>query len=279
MKLIIDSGGTSTDWCLVDSAGVVERFQTSGLSPVYQSPEEMERVLLSESAIHVPIGKIRSIHFYGAGFFEEQQCMEWRLRLSRLFGADEVEVKSDLWAAARSLCGKNAGIACIIGTGSNSCLYDGTHIVQNISPLGFILGDEGSGAVLGKRILSDVLKNQLPNAVSEQILTSLALSKEEIIDRVYRQPYPNRFLASVARIVVDLQNELSIERIVREEFNRFLVRNVLQYQTASLPIHFTGSVAFVLQRILKEEVKHLGLHVGSITQSPLDGLVKYHINV
>ena len=161
-------------------------------------------------------------------------------------------------AAARGLCGHEAGIACILGTGSNSCFYNGEEIVNNISPLGFILGDEGSGAVLGKLLVGDVLKNQLPPTIKEAFLKQFDLTAPEIIDRVYRQPFP------------------AIRSLVLNSFIAFLRRNVMQYDYKQYPVHFIGSVAHCYKEILQEAAQTTGIQIGKILQSPMEGLIQYH---
>ena len=179
-------------------------------------------------------------------------------------------------AAARGLCGHEAGIVCILGTGSNSCFYNGKEIVNNVSPLGFILGDEGSGAVLGKLLVGDILKNQLSPAVKEAFLKQFDLTAPEIIDRVYRQPFPNRFLASLSPFIAQHLEEPGIRRLVLNSFIAFLRRNVMQYDYAQYPAHFIGSVAYCYREILQEAAQETGVNIGKILQSPMEGLIRYH---
>ena len=179
-------------------------------------------------------------------------------------------------AAARGLCGYEAGIACILGTGSNSCFYNGEEIVNNISPLGFILGDEGSGAVLGKLLVGDILKNQLPPAIKEAFLKQFDLTAPEIIDRVYRQPFPNRFLASLSPFIAQHLEEPGIRQLVLDSFIAFFRRNVMQYDYTQYPAHFIGSVAHCYKEILQEAAQETGIRIGKILQSPMEGLIQYH---
>lgn len=179
-------------------------------------------------------------------------------------------------AAARSLCGHEPGIACILGTGSNSCFYDGQDIINNVSPLGFILGDEGSGAVLGKLLIGDILKNQLSAALKEEFLKQLGLTAPEIIDRVYRQPFPNRFLASLSPFLAQHIEEPDIHKLVLSSFIAFLRRNVTQYDYQQYPVHFIGSVAYCYREILEEALQQTGIRQGKILQSPMEGLIQYH---
>lgn len=179
-------------------------------------------------------------------------------------------------AAARSLCGHEPGIACILGTGSNSCFYDGQDIINNVSPLGFILGDEGSGAVLGKLLIGDILKNQLSAALKEEFLKQLGLTAPEIIDRVYRQPFPNRFLASLSPFLAQHIEEPAIHALVLGSFKAFLQRNVMQYDYKTYPAHFIGSVAHCYESLLQEASQASGVQIGRIFKSPMEGLIQYH---
>jgi Predicted N-acetylglucosamine kinase len=179
-------------------------------------------------------------------------------------------------AAARSLCGNNAGIVCILGTGSNSCYYNGNEIVKNVSPLGFILGDEGSGAYMGKLLVSDILKNQMPQHVINEFLEKYKLSSAEIIDKVYRKPFPNRFLAGFTPFIVEKVNDPCIYNLVYSSFKAFIQRNVMQYEYKHYKVNFIGSIAFHFKDILLKVAKEMGITVGIIAKSPIDGLVDYH---
>ena len=188
----------------------------------------------------------------------------------------EVEVSTDMLAAARGLCGHQAGIACIMGTGSNSCYYDGEKIVQNVSPLGFILGDEGSGACLGKLLVGDLLKNQLGAELKEEFLSQYNLTPADIIDRVYRKPFPNRFLASLSPFLAQHIDNPGIRNLVLGSFKAFLKRNVMQYDYNNTPVHFIGSVAFYYQEVLSQAAYETGICLGTILKSPMEGLIAYH---
>ena len=179
-------------------------------------------------------------------------------------------------AAARGLCGHEPGIACIMGTGSNSCYYDGKHIGANVSPLGFILGDEGSGACLGKLLVGDILKNQMTPELKEKFLKQFNLEPADIIDRVYRKPFPNRFLASLSPFLAQNLNEPCVRTLVLNSFKAFLKRNVMQYDYQHSKVHFIGSVAFHYKEVLAEAAQEMGIQIGTILQSPMEGLISYH---
>lgn len=188
-----------------------------------------------------------------------------------------MEVNTDMLAAARGLCGHDSGIACIMGTGSNSCYYDGKSIVTNVSPLGFILGDEGSGSCLGKLLVGDILKNQMTPELKEKFLKQFDLTPADIIDRVYRKPFPNRFLASLSPFLAQNLGEPCVRALVLNSFKAFLKRNVMQYEDYQhQKVHFIGSVAFYYKEVLAEAAKEMGIQLGAIIKSPMEGLIKYH---
>lgn len=278
MILIADSGSTKTDWCLVENGENILRFQTRGTNPFFQTEEEILEEIETGLLPGLKGVEPSSVHFYGAGcaFPEKNEII--RRAVSRHLPVP-VEVGSDLLAAARALCGDCPGIACILGTGSNSCQYDGKEIVKNVSPLGFILGDEGSGAVLGKLLIGDVLKDQLPPALKELFLSQYGLTPALIMDRVYRQPFPNRFLAGFSPFILEHLDEPAVWELVTRSFLAFFTRNVKQYDYFDLPVHLAGSVAWHYQTVLKEIAFDLGIRLGTIIQSPMEGLIRYHSGI
>lgn len=276
MILIADSGSTKTDWCIVLNDTLIKRIETKGINPFFQSEEEIRQALTASLLPQLPEGIFNSVHFYGAGCTLEKAPVLRRAIADSLPVVGNIKAHSDMLAAARGLCGHDAGIACIIGTGSNSCFYDGKEIVSNISPLGFILGDEGSGAVLGKLLVGDVLKNQLPPAIKEAFLKEFDLTAPEIIDRVYRQPFPNRFLASLSPFIARHLEEPALRALVYNSFIAFLRRNVMQYDYEHFTVHFIGSVAHCYKEILQEAAQETGVRIGKILQSPMEGLIEYH---
>lgn len=273
--LIADSGATKSDWCLTRNGEIIHRFSGKGISPVYQTQEE----IAEEIRLHVyPLLKeanIEAIYFYGAGCIPEKTGLV-RDAIRQSFPVDTVYVYSDLIAATHSLCGRKSGIACILGTGSNSCEWDGTSIVNQISPLGFILGDEGSGAVLGKNLIGDALKNQLTEGLKETLLDEYDLTPALVIDKVYRQPFPNRFLASLCPFLLNHIEDPTIRRIITRSFSAFFERNVMQYDYQKNKVNFVGSIAWYFSDPLKEVAAEKGIEIGAISQSPMPGLIEYH---
>lgn len=276
MMLIADSGSTKTDWCVILDNTPIKRIGTKGLNPFFQSEEEIQQELTHSLLPQLPEGTIDSVYFYGAGCTPEKATTLRRAIADSLPVVGNIKAYSDMLAAARGLCGREAGITCILGTGSNSCFYDGKEIVNHISPLGFILGDEGSGAVLGKLLVGDILKNQLSPAIKEAFLKQFDLTVPEIIDRVYRQPFPNRFLASLSPFIAQHLEEPGIRQLVLGSFIAFLRRNVMQYDYTQYPAHFIGSVAHCYKEILQEAAQETGIRIGKILQSPMEGLIQYH---
>ena len=276
MMLIADSGSTTTDWCVILDNTPIKRIGTKGLNPFFQSEEKIQHELTHSLLPQLPEGTIDSVYFYGAGCTPEKAPTLRRAIADSLPIVGNIKAYSDMLAAARGLCGREAGIACILGTGSNSCFYDGKEIVNHISPLGFILGDEGSGAVLGKLLVGDILKNQLSPAIKEAFLKQFDLTVPEIIDRVYRQPFPNRFLASLSPFIAQHLEEPGIRQLVLGSFIAFLRRNVMQYDYTQYPAHFIGSVAHCYKEILQEAAQETGIRIGKILQSPMEGLIQYH---
>lgn len=279
MILIADSGSTKTDWCIVLNDTLIKRIETKGINPFFQTEEEIRQALTASLLPQLPEGTFNSVHFYGAGCTLEKAPVLRRAIADSLPVVGNIKAHSDMLAAARGLCGHDAGIACILGTGSNSCFYDGREIVSNISPLGFILGDEGSGAVLGKLLVGDVLKNQLPPAIKEAFLKEFDLTAPEIIDRVYRQPFPNRFLASLSPFIARHLEEPALRALVYNSFIAFLRRNVMQYDYEHFTVHFIGSVAHCYKEILQEAAQETGVRIGKILQSPMEGLIEYHTSL
>lgn len=274
MVLIADSGSTKTEWCIIPEEGTPETLITSGINPFYQEAENISVILKKE---FTSLKKFDAIYFYGAGCCNQQKTDIVREALLDVFDTNRIFVGSDLLAAARSLCLDQPGIACILGTGSNSCFYDGNTIIANVSPLGFILGDEGSGAVLGKKLVGDILKNQLPRELVIDFFETYQTTAEEIMENVYRKPFPNRYMARYTRFLSKNIQHPEIENIVLSGFRDFVLRNLLQYpQINRTAIHFIGSTAFHFETQLRKIIKEQNLVIGNIENTPMKGLISYH---
>jgi N-acetylglucosamine kinase-like BadF-type ATPase len=227
-RLIADSGATKTDWCLIKGNEILKHYSGKGISPVFQTEDQISNEIHNNVFPEFKEWNISKIHFYGSGCIAENIPIV-KSAIFKIFPIETIEVYSDLIAAAHSLCGHKPGIACILGTGSNSCEWDGNRIINQISPLGFILGDEGSGAYIGKKLIGDALKNQLTPGLKELLLDEYELTPSIIIDKVYRQPFPSRFLASLSPFISKHLDDESIRQIVINSFNDFFKRNIMQY--------------------------------------------------
>ena len=277
MILIADCGSTKIDWCVLNGKEVKARIFTCGMNALMMTQEEMSNNIENELFPHVKDFDIDEVYYYGAGCLAEDICSNVRGAIRAHIPAKTIEVHSDLLASARALCGNEPGIACILGTGSNSCYYDGKEIVDNVSPLGYILGDEGSGAVLGKLLVGDVLKKQLPEPLCEKFLKEYDLDRLEIIRRVYREPFANRFLASLSPFLDKNIEEPAVHRLVLNAFKAFFVRNITNYKNyKSLKVNFVGSIAMYYRSVLEEAAASVDCTIGTIIKSPMEGLILYH---
>lgn len=284
MILIADSGSTKVHWCLMAANGHTAEFITDGINPLFQTSDAMRNSicnqLLPQMASMLWAGTISHVFFYGAGCTPEKSPFVEKA-IESVFKKAKVFVASDMLGATRGLLGHEKGVACILGTGSNSCLYDGEQIVKNVPSLGFILGDEGSAATLGKRLVSDLLKNQLGDDLKERFLSQYAINQADVIEHVYRQPFPNRWLANLARFCAENIDDPRIHDLVYDHFAQFVKRNISQYYTTeaqkqSMPVGFVGSIAFYYRPVLEQVMNDYGFRVGQILQDPIPGLVEYH---
>jgi N-acetylglucosamine kinase-like BadF-type ATPase len=291
MILIADSGSTKTDWAIVTGASQPVVLNTQGINPVHQSREEIVRILREEfvslMASNPEVQKLRSsailtpqfplaVYFYGSGIRPEMETLMTVLLRETFPQAQIVEAHSDLLGAARALCGRNEGIASILGTGANSCLYDGKAIVEHTPALGYILGDEGSGAVLGKRFIHDLYGGILSDNIRETFEKETKLTLAEIIKRVYRQPLANRFLASLSEFITNHLDDSEVRGVVVQNFIDFLRYHISPYCRQDLPVSFVGSVAWYYQDELREAAERLGYKLGTVLKTPLAGLIRYH---
>ncbi|MBI9059120.1 MAG: ATPase [Labilibaculum sp.] len=274
MILIAESGSTKTDWILLGSKGVIKRQQTLGINPYHQNKSSIINIISSLNQFD----SISKIFFYGAGCAVDEKKQIIKDALLEIFPGANCEINSDVLAAARSVCGIEKGIACIIGTGSNSCLYNGKNIEHNVPPLGYILGDEGSGAVMGKKLIADILKNLAPKEIKSAFYKKYELDYGEIINKVYKEEAPSRFLAQFTVFLSENIDSPYVSQLVKNSFREFFERNIKQYDNHdSLPIHFIGSIAFYFKNELQIVAKETGLSLGKIQQSPLEGLIQYHL--
>ena len=295
MILIADSGGSKTDWALVslptDTSKYVLKVRTQGLNPFHQSKDVILKALEEElmpalykaaeqsgtfSKEYDIAEKVTQIAFYGAGCTRALSPIVGEA-LAVAFPSASIKVESDLLGAAHAVCGHEEGIACILGTGANSCLYDGEQIVANIPPLGYILGDEGSGAVLGKMLLNGIFKGDLSAEIRDLYLEWSGLTFPEIIDKVYRQPLANRFLAGSSKFIKENLQYAELEELVRYNFDTFFKKNILKYTVSSIRvISAVGGIASAFEEQLRASADSFGYQVGKVLSSPIDGLIEYY---
>jgi glucosamine kinase len=276
MILIADSGSTKTEWSLVDQEKTIKSLITSGINPFYQDETNIVHALQTELVPHIKVFP-EHIYFYGAGCADHEKISVVKNALHQIFPSAHLFAGSDLLGVARSLCQNNPGIACILGTGSNSCYYDGKEIIDHISPLGYILGDEGSGAVMGKKLISDILKQQLPQSICKQFFDTCQVHPADILDAVYKKPFPNRYLAQYTKFIHQNIHLPEMEELVITSFQEFISRNILQYrQASSYEIHFSGSIAYYFKPQLSISLNTFQLKEGRITMAPTPDLINYH---
>jgi N-acetylglucosamine kinase-like BadF-type ATPase len=277
MILVADSGSTKTEWKVFKDGIAEESVFSSGINPFFLTSEDIF-LLFKKELDNFSGYQFDIIYFYGTGCNSEAKNNTVKNALSRFFPCDKILIGTDLLGAARSLCQNSQGIACIMGTGSNSCYYDGRVIVSNVAPLGYILGDEGGGAVIGRKLISAVLKKQVPQPVIDLFIDTYKITPAEILERVYMKPFPNRFLGQFAKFVSSNIQIPELQEIVTTSFEEFIKRNVLQYpESGILPIHFTGSIAIHFRGFLEELLRKYSLNPGIFTLSPMENLIKYHI--
>ena len=277
MKLIVESGATKADWCLLDSGIAAKRFRTSGMNLSTMSGEAVARTV-SEAGGILGDASVSEIFFYAAGLIDgTPSAGTVREALSSTFPGAEVECASDMLAAARAVCGRSEGIAAILGTGSNSCLYDGSCIVRNVRSGGFILGDEGGGAYLGKLFLSDYIKGLVPEPLSSAFGEAFDVDYMTVVDRVYRQQAPSAYLGSFAPWILEhCGYDAYADNLLERSLSDFFDRSVLQYGGHDVPVGFVGGFAAACGGKLLEVAEKKGVRVSCILQTPMEGLIKYH---
>jgi len=276
--LIADSGSTKTDWLVASSGKSPFRLQSGGLNPFYQTKEEITAILEKEVLPYIS-SSIDEIFFYGAGCADKATSRPiYDALVDTVPDAEIIEVASDMLAAARGLCGHEPGIACILGTGANNAFFDGTNIVHSIGSLGFWLGDEGSGSYLGKTLLVHFLQNELPEDLYKQFAETYPdTNRLAVLEKVYRQPFPNRYFATFSSFISKNIQHPFIHKMVHDAFIIFTEKYILKHKDAEmLPVHFTGSIAYYYQDILKSVLAEKGLQTGRILKSPMETLFKYH---
>lgn len=275
VKLIADSGATKCEWCLL-ADGKQKKIVTAGMSPYFLSKEQVVQLLQKEllSKMKVPVDEV---YYYGTGLGNPDHVKTLKASLQKVFPNATIEATNDLLAAARAVCGTSKGIACILGTGSNSCYYNGKKIVKNSPGLGFILGDEGSGAYLGKKVVQYYLYNTFDEDLRSRFDAKFMVTTKEVLEHVYMQPLPNRYLASFAIFLAENRGHYMVENILEDGLNDFFFQHLCKYtESRKLPINFVGSIAYGFRDVIKELCSSYEFDLGKIVQKPMDGLIEYH---
>lgn len=276
IKLIADSGSTKAEWCLLD--GKKKRtFVTEGLSPYFLSGDQIQKILEEKLKAKMKNIEPDEIFFYGTGCSNPDNVKLVKKAIQKVFTQSAIAVDHDLMGAAKALCGNEKGIACILGTGSNSCYYNGKKIIKNSPGLGYVLGDEGSGAYLGKKVIQYFLYNTFDADLMDRFVAKFQVSSYDILDAVYKKPLPNRYLASYAIFLAENRGHYMVENIIEDGFNDFFFNHVYKYRESwTLPVNFIGSVAYGFKDVLKDMCNTYELQLGKVLQKPMDGLVKFH---
>jgi N-acetylglucosamine kinase-like BadF-type ATPase len=277
MILIADAGATKIQWVVIHDGKASLPTETAGFNPYFMAPKVLTDAVEKDLVPFISPQHIKQVFYYGAGCSTMQKCGIVDDVLRDIFEHADIEIHHDLLGAARALFGRNGGIACILGTGSNSCLYDGKNILENVTSLGYFFGDEGSGAYLGKLFLTEYLRKRMPEHLREKFDRRYGYSLENILDSVYSRPHPNQFLSSFALFIGKNKEDEFIKNIVRKNFRDFFQEQVTQYTGyKDQPLGVIGSVGHHFQEIFKEVASEHHLHVSKIIQSPIEGLTDYH---
>ncbi|MDX9880779.1 MAG: ATPase [Prolixibacteraceae bacterium] len=277
MILIADSGSSKTDWLLINENQLTGTIETPGINPYFQKQDEILQKL-SPFFREETKKSVRNVYFYGAGCIKNESDRIVIHALKNIFPLAEIAVEDDMLGAARALLGRKEGIACILGTGSNSCKYDGTKITEKVPSLGFILGDEGSGAYLGKTFLNNYFKREVPQDLYPLIENELKLEMPTVLAAVYRGEYPSRYLAGFSKFILKNIGHPYFKNLIQHGLEAFIEKNVERYEGfLHLPVNFAGSIAFHYRKNLEEVAREKHIRIGKILHKPIDGLMQYHV--
>lgn len=275
--LLAESGSTKTDWCLLRPGSRIVKFKTAGINPYLQTPEAIGDMLHAEMNWNKSRHNADSITFYGAGAATTTNQKQLQGALQQFFGIKKVGVQSDMMAAVHALCGDEKGVVCIIGTGSNSCYFDGKKIAQQQASLGYVAGDEGSGNYMGKRVLQYYAYNTFDTELRMSFEMLFGNDLPDILHKIYREPFPNRYLAGFAQLLCDNRGHYMVENIIEDCLDDFFHHHILKYrQSWKQPIHFTGSIAWGFRDVISDLCHQYELELGRVVQSPMEGLIKYY---
>ena len=276
VKLIADCGATKGEWCLVNK-GKKKTIITQGISPYFLSTEQITDLLQKELKSKLKNVEVDEVYYYGTGCANPTNVKSVKKAISKVFAGAKIEVTHDLMAAARALCGREKGIACILGTGSNSCYYDGKKIVKNSPGLGYVLGDEGSGAYLGRKVIQYYLYGTFDYELRGRFDLTYTTTAAEILENVYKKPLPNRYLAGFAKFLAENRGHYMIENIIEDGLNDFFFNHLCKYREVwTLPVHFAGSIAFGFKDVVQQLCNSYEFELGKVMKNPMEGLVAYH---
>jgi N-acetylglucosamine kinase-like BadF-type ATPase len=274
--LIADSGSTKTQWCLIQN-GKKKLIKTQGISPYFLDDESLKTIIDKELLTKTGTTDVQEIFYYGTGCSNPENAALVRRGLKKAFNKAKITVDHDLSAAARALCGDEKGIACILGTGSNSGYYNGKKIMKNSPGLGYVLGDEGSGTYLGKKVVQYYMYDTFDGELIEKFQDKYKQTKPEILDSIYKKPMANRYLACFSDFLSENRGHFMIENIIEDGMNDFFFNHIFKYRESwTMPVHFTGGVAYGFRDVLKQMCSDFELQLGRVIKEPMQGLIKYH---
>jgi N-acetylglucosamine kinase-like BadF-type ATPase len=274
--LIADSGSSTTDWCFIGGRKKL-RIQTQGISPYFMDGQQIADIIRTELLPALGKKMPTDVFFYGTGCANPDNAKMIGKSIKSIFPGTVVKVESDLIGASKSVCGHDKGIVSILGTGSNSCYYNGKRVVKNSPGLGYVLGDEGSGAYLGKRVIQHFLYQTFDPDLMDRFSAKYKTDITEILETVYKKPLANRYLAGFTGFLIENRGHFMIENIIEDGFNDFFFNHIYKYRESwTLPIHFVGSVAFGFKDVLKELCEAYELQLGKVIKTPMDGLIEFH---
>jgi glucosamine kinase len=274
--LLADSGATKCEWCLIRN-GKRKTIITQGISPYFLTIQQICQLLTAELLPGLKNTEITEIFYYGTGLSNPNNVKILEKALRSLFPGTKVKADHDMMAAARALCGHEKGIACILGTGSNSCYFNGKKVVKNRPGLGYVLGDEGSGAYLGKKVIQYYLYDTFDEELRFRFDDSFKTTRIEILENVYKKPLPNRYLAGFASFLAQNRGHFMIENILEDGLNDFFFQHLCKYSESwKYPIHFVGGVSYGFKDVLKDLCQSYEFELGRILKNPMEGLVEYH---
>lgn len=276
MILIAESGSTKTDWVVSDGI-VTSHLKTPGINPQIGLVERVTRELSSWINGVAEANAIDEIYYYGAGIMHGEKAEQLKSLFISMFPNAKVELQSDIVAAAKATCGDSPGIVAILGTGSNSCFWNGQESTMHTPALGYVLGDEGGGAYIGRRLLSDYFKGVMPKPAAEAFAATYGITEEEVVRRVYTEPYPNRYMASYVRFIADNRTLPGMQELTEECFAEFIKRNLHSYPVGKYPVNFVGSISVAFRTWLENACRKYSVTVGKVIASPIEELAKYHI--